>query len=401
MTPTTWTLTARWVLPVDAAPLPGGAVVIEGERIRRVAPAGQLAADVDLGNVAVLPGLVNSHTHLDLTGLAGQCPPMPDFTAWLRGVIQHRRSRAPAQVAADIHEGLRQSVRHGTTLLGDISAGGQSWPVLAEAPIRAVVFHELLGLTEERAAAAWQQATAWLEAHPPTPTCRAGLSPHAPYSVRASLFAQVAALPPEVPVAIHVAETRAELELLEHHAGPFVDFLRELGVWDPAGLVPGIDDLFKMFAHRRPLLIHGNYLSPDRLHAPVVYCPRTHAAFGHPTHPLERLQARNVPIALGTDSLASNPGLDMLGELRLVHRRHPGIPAAMLLDMATLGSARALGWDRETGSLTPGKSADLVAVPLAEADGDDPHLLVLRSPHAVQKVLCRGRWVHEAADERG
>src|SRR5207247_1532489 len=144
--------------------------------------------DLDLGNAAILPGLVNAHTHLDLTGLRDAVPFLGSFTDWLRAVVAHRRARSVEQVQADVRAGLAESVRFGTTLLGDIAGGGLSWPVLASAPVRAVVFHELLGLPVERAEQALSAARAWLQDHPATPTCRPGLSPHAPYSVSARLF---------------------------------------------------------------------------------------------------------------------------------------------------------------------------------------------------------------------
>src|SRR5262245_29600890 len=111
------TFTARWVFPVDGRPLPGGIVTIAGERIAAVEPHGQRTADVDLGNVALLPGFVNAHTHLDLTGLRGKCPPTdPDhFTDWLRAIIAHRRSGAPELTQDDIREGLTECLRFGTT----------------------------------------------------------------------------------------------------------------------------------------------------------------------------------------------------------------------------------------------------------------------------------------------
>src|SRR5438874_13705816 len=110
----TWTLTARWVFPVAGPPLSRGTVTITGDRILAVSPHGEYTADLDLGNAALLPGLVNAHTHLDLTGLRGQVPPTADFTAWLRAVIHHRRAQSPEQVEADIRAGLAESLAHGT-----------------------------------------------------------------------------------------------------------------------------------------------------------------------------------------------------------------------------------------------------------------------------------------------
>jgi cytosine/adenosine deaminase-related metal-dependent hydrolase len=370
-----------------------------------VKPHGQRAADIDLGNVAVLPGMVNAHTHLDLTGLRGKVPPTADFTAWLRAVIRHRRELTPDQVHQDVQTGLAESLAAGTTLLGDISGQGLSWPGVAAAPLRAVVFYELLGLPRERARLAWTAARAWLQDHPATPTCRPGLSPHAPYSVRASLFAAAAGLARREHrvLAIHLAETREEVELLADHSGPFVAFLEDLGVWDPGGLVRVAGEVLRLNRDvGQVLFAHGNYLPAGTVWPPggtVVYCPRTHAAFGHSAHPLlEALRkggGANLRLALGTDSLASNPDLSVLAEARFVHERFPDLDGARLLRMATLAGAEALGWQQETGSLSPGKSGDLAVVPLPDADHADPHRLLFESTLPVAKVLFQGRWVYD------
>ncbi|HJZ55822.1 MAG TPA: amidohydrolase family protein, partial [Gemmataceae bacterium] len=158
MPPECCTYTARWVFPISGPPVANGVVVVRGSQIEAVEAAGR--ADVDFGNAAIIPGLVNPHTHLDLSGARGQIPPTdPDhFTDWLRGVIAYRRSRTPEQVQSDIRAGLAECLRSGTTLLGDISADGGSWDAVAEAPTRAVVFRELIGLSEERANAAREAA---------------------------------------------------------------------------------------------------------------------------------------------------------------------------------------------------------------------------------------------------
>src|SRR5262249_49107033 len=154
------------------------------------------------------------------------------------------------------------------------------------------------------------------------PTCRPGFSPHAPYSYRAEFLSRLATFP--LPLAIHLAESAAELELLERHSGPFVPFLAERGVWDPSGLAWSADHVLRLTeAARTVLYIHGNYLAPDASippHGSIVYCPRTHATFGHAPHPFRDFLARGIRIALGTDSLASNPDLDLLAEARFLHR---------------------------------------------------------------------------------
>ena len=147
------------------------------------------------------------------------------------------------------------------------------------------------------------------------------------------------------------------------------------------------------------LLIHGNYLPPDTPFYPnqtLVYCPRTHAAFGHPPHPFPAFLERGVRVALGTDSLASNPDLEMLAEARFLHARYPDVPGDAVLRMLTLSGAEALGWADRTGSLTPGKSADFVVLPLSDSEPADPHALVWESDRSVQHVVIRGRPVYPA-----
>jgi cytosine/adenosine deaminase-related metal-dependent hydrolase len=399
----TWTIRARWLFPVSEPPREHGIVRVGREKIETIDEGKEISVDLDLPGCAILPGLVNAHTHLDLSRLRGPAP-SPDFTSWLRSVIHHRRDQSSEQIAAAIHDGLTQSIRYGTTLLGDIAGQGMSWPALAAAPIRSLVFHEMLGLTSERAAQSREAARAWLEQHPATSNCRPGLSPHAPYSVRASLFESAAQLAREfnATLATHLAETPAELELLEARRGPFVDFLEELGVYDPDGLIANPAKVIRYCGEAAvpALLVHGNYLKPSSIIPPqctLVYCPRTHQAFGHTPHPLREFLARGVRVALGTDSLASNPDLDVLAEARFLRQRHPDVPGDQLLRMATLSGAEALGFADETGSLEPGKSADLVVVPIGDKTPADPHDLVLRSSTPVSGVLCRGKWLRQPA----
>src|SRR5262249_6102984 len=222
------------------------------------------------------------------------------------------------------------------------------------------------------------------------------------YSVRDCLYvnASCQAEKNHVALATHLAETEAEIELLRHHSGPMVDFLEEMGAWDPNGLIEYSPALVmrqcSKFDRSPILFIHCNYLRPTTVfprNGTPVYCPRTHAAFNHPTHPFREFLARGVRVALGTDSLASNPDLDMLAEARFVHEKYPDLPGDALLRMATLSGAEALGWDTITGSLVPGKSADVIVLPLPSDDAADPHRLVLDSALAVRSVMVQGRWV--------
>lgn len=371
-------LTARWIFTANGPPLEGGIVVIDGDTIFAVEPHRTRAADLDLGNCAILPGLVNAHTHLDLSGLQGRLPPSSDFVSWLKGVIAHRRSQTPEQVEADVRVGLEQAIRFGTTLLCDISGNGTSFPILKDAPLWSIVFREMIGLRSERVPMVWEEAVRWRDECPVSARCRPGWSPHAPYSVHAAILRK--STESGTPVCIHLAETRAELQLLESRTGPFVEFLQELGVWEPDSLIPSIGTFFQQsHAHGPLLFVHGNYLSADApipQGATIVYCPRTHAAFGHDTHPFRELLARGHRVVLGTDSTASNPDVDPLAEARFLHQHFPDFPDEELLRIITRYPAEATGWGHLTGSVEPGKSADLVAIPLPSEESANPYSLL-------------------------
>jgi cytosine/adenosine deaminase-related metal-dependent hydrolase len=399
------TYAARWIFPVDAPPLERGTITVRGDKIIAVEPHGTRTPDVDLGNVAILPGFVNAHTHLDLSGARGLLLPSPhrgrgvggegacDFTQWLRSVIAFRRSRTPEQVQADIAAGIAECLRFGTTIIGDISSGGASWDELGEATCRALVFYELIGLTQQRVEESIDAWDAWRAQAGAYPTCLFNLSPHAPYSTSMHLYLLAAhrSAHSKLPFATHLAETCEELELIRNKSGPFVQFLESLNAWEPDAFDSRLIDLF--LRHHPGIFAHCNYLDPATpftADQTVVFCPRTHAAFGHPRHPFPQFLQRGVRVALGTDSLASNPDLDILAEARFVRRHYPEVAPATILRMLTLSGAEALGFDADAGSLTPGKSADLVILPLPDRDDADPHDLVFDSALPVLGAMFRG-----------
>ena len=310
-------------------------------------------------------------------------------------MVARRRETTPESAAGAVRLGLAESLRHGTTLIGDIAGGGLSWDALAEAPIWSVCYREVLGLTGGRAETAWREATDWLRSRPESRNVRAGLSPHSPYSVHRAVIEAAARV---APVSVHLAESAAERELLESHTGEFVPFLRELGVWEPAALAPSWDWIaWRCSRASHALFAHANHLPPKTAvgsQSALAYCPRTHAAFGHSPYPLTAFLAAGHRVALGTDSLASNPDLDVLAEGRSVREKHPEIDGGRILRMATLDGAAAMEMDHLTGSLTPGKSADLTVIDVADADPADPHDLLWRLalPDLPRRTMWRGTW---------
>jgi aminodeoxyfutalosine deaminase len=377
MNPNRFTITARWVFPVESPPMQFGKIIVENGTIVAV-ERDATPGDFHFPDHFVIPGLVNAHTHLDLSGLRGKCPPSADFTGWLKQVIGHRREQTPEMIQRDIQSGIDELVASGTTLVGDINVGGTSVELLSRSPMHSLVYFEVLGLTEAGVVRSKEGMANWLQAPPPDSLVARCLSPHAPYSVGRSLFQAVAEATnvSGCHLATHLAESEAEVELLSHRRGPFRSFLESLGVWNEAELVTGFEEVISLLWQSVPkLFVHANYLDPEVALPPnstIVYCPRTHAAFGHAPHPFREFLKRGVRVVLGTDSLASNPDLDILREAAFFNDLHPDIPGDLLLRMITASSADALdsfALDGVRGTLAPRSSADLVVIPIGTSNG--------------------------------
>lgn len=367
-------LRARWVFPVDRPPLENGVLEIVDGRIAAVHNRHEPRAH-DLGDMALIPGLVNAHTHLEFSDLDAPLTPAAPFSDWIRAIVAHRRSRT-APVESIVRHGIAHSVIDGTRALGEIATDEASLRTLAEhTELTGVVFRELLGLLPEAMDGQLDVALRHLESTQ-TGNFIAGLSPHAPYSVHPELFHRLIDLARDrrAPVAMHLAETEAERELLRRSTGELVDLLRGFGVWRdgviPSGTRP-MDYLVRLAELDRALVVHGNYLDEDELEflaarpqLTVVYCPRTHAFFGHDPHPWQRLIERGGSVALGTDSRASNPNLSLWEELQFLRRRHPEVDPALLLELGTLRGARAMGLEAHAGTLAEGQPARFACVAL-------------------------------------
>jgi cytosine/adenosine deaminase-related metal-dependent hydrolase len=410
-----FTLKARFAFVGNGLPVDGGAVSIVGENIVRVGPSSNAPVGpvVDLGDAAIVPGLVNAHAHLEFSALAKPLglPGMP-FPAWIRAVVEWRqsadaRSAAHAPAAATC-AGLAASARFGVTAIGEMARGGWPVEVFAAAPIETVAFWESIGLNGERARGQPELARNHLEAPGAAARLTRGLAPHAPYTVRLDLLDRLVQLAIDrgAPVAMHLAESPEELELLASGTGPFVDLLEGLGAWDAAAIPRGTrprDYLERLAKAPRSLVVHGNYLQTDELQfvadradrMSLVVCPRTHAYFGHARHPLPRLLACGGNVAVGTDSLASNPDLNLWEELKFIAREFPEISPATILEMGTCRGARALGLEDRIGAIAPGSLANLAVIDLPGGFGGAPDRALERlfsDESRVAAAVHRGEW---------
>ncbi len=404
-------LKARYVFPVSSRPIADGMVGIQAQRIAAVGK--QIAADTveNLGNVAILPGLVNAHTHLefsDLTKPLGE--PGMGFVDWLRRVIEHRRAAPEVNIRA-VKKGFNECVCCGVSTIGEIAQPDLStMSAIENVTADGMVFVELIAPTADRIAPALELAHNFVGCVKHTDETssgwRIGLSPHAPYSVHQDLLQKIIKLSVwhQIPLAMHLAESCEEIEFLAEGSGPLKDLFSDLGVYDPSARLPGsrlLDYLQMLAVASRVLIIHGNYLSYDEIglladHAEsmaVVYCPRTHEFFGHDRYPLEQMLTAGVTVCLGTDSRASAPDLDLLAEIRHVARHYPELSPQIVLQLGTLEGAKALGRDGEIGSLQAGKLANLAVVPLPDTETADPFKLLLDSDQPATATWFCGKQV--------
>ncbi|VAX41025.1 hypothetical protein MNBD_PLANCTO02-2617 [hydrothermal vent metagenome] len=405
-------LTARWVFPVDANPLEQGVIEIEAGGIVAVHQKRNSAA-IDLGNVAIIPSLVNCHTHLELSDLSSPLETSTSFAHWIRSVITHRQERTEASQKI-YEEGLQEATISGSTLVGDIV--GVDWKPAdsLHSKNQVIAFRELIGLLPEQQteqlAAAKQHIDViqeFISQNKIMPHLLSGLSPHAPYSVGFDLLKSIAHLATErnVPLAMHLAETTEEIELLKNGRGGLVEMLKEFGIWHndlfPFSTTP-LDYLKILATAPRALVVHGNYLSDEEIdflaahrQMTTIYCPRTHAYFSHSQHPWLQLLKKGANVALGTDSRASNPDLSLWQELLYLHQTNPKIPPQQLLELGTLAGARAFGLEEETGSLQAGKFADLAVVSLAKSNTNSPDTLLLQPSNQIIATMKRGEWLYQ------
>jgi cytosine/adenosine deaminase-related metal-dependent hydrolase len=402
-----WTIRADYVFPVAAPPIQGGSVTICGEQISHVGLGGASQDDVKLTGFAILPGLVNPHAHLEFSDLESPLPARGgSFADWIRAVVAYRRTRT-RPVDEIVQQGIAECLRSGVTTVADIATGRWKREPYVSSPAHCVVLHELLGFSPEQSDALIHAARGHLSTQSKFPY-RAGLAPHAPYSLHPRVLRALVNLAgPAHPVALHLAESREEVEFLDQQSGPLRDLLESLDAWAPGVVGAGtraLDYLRVLAEAPKSLVIHGNYLEDEELdfaaenadRMSLVYCPRTHAHFGHDRYPLAGIVQRGGAVCLGTDGRASNPDLQLLEEFRFAAGQHPDVSPGLLLSMITSAPALALGLGEGTGVIRPGSPADLAIVPWPGHNAADPCELLLDESCPVVITIRGGQVVHDA-----
>jgi len=411
-------LRAKTILPVAAPPVENGAVVISGNRIAAVGAWKNLSAEraslragemVDLGEVVLLPGLVNAHCHLDYTDMAGQLPPPKTFVDWIPLMLAAKSGWTYSDYARSWLDGAKMLLQTGTTTVADIEAVPDLLPEVWDAtPLRVFSFLEMTGIRARRKPKEiLAEAVGKIDslAHS---RCRAALSPHAPYSTLPELLLSSAEFSRKQNwrLTTHVAESEEEFEMFMDARGKMFDWLArnhrdnsDCGRGSPIQHLARNKMLSENFiAVHANLLARGDaeLLGKNRAH--VVHCPRSHDYFQHPPFLRERLADAGVNICLGTDSLSTSRKtgkrklkLDMFEEMRALAANDRKISPAQILQMATVNSALSLGLAGKIGELSENSFADLIAIPF---DGKvaDIYDAVLHHASTVSASMVDGKW---------
>ena len=377
---------AKTVVTMDGPPIDDGAVAVEGERIAAAGRFAEVRAQGgtvnDLGEVVLLPGLINAHCHLDYTSLRGKIAPQRSFTDWIMQINGLRRDLSDDDFLESIGRGFEEAKRWGTTTLANIESMPALISRMAPPPLRTWWFAELIDVrpclpAEEMVAdslGAFRDKHDWRGGF--------GLSPHAPYTASPKLtrLAAGAARQNNLLLATHLAESEEEMEMFQAGRGHLFDFLQSLGrPMDDCGVgkTPLAVMLEREAIDERWILVHLNELTEEdfarlekgpRFH--IAHCPGSSRYFRHRPFALRRLVELGFNVCLGTDSLASNSSLSLFAEMRAVREAHPDLLSERILEMATLNGARALHQEGDLGKIRAGFLADLIALPIANPSSD-------------------------------
>jgi len=394
---------ADWVCPVSSAPIRDGAIAVENGRIAKVGTSSEMPAGdrTAFPGCIIIPGFVNAHTHLELTLFHGLLDSL-SFPDWIAKLVRIKYGALTSEaLKLSARLGAIEMLQAGVTAVGEVMDTGAGWEAMREFGLQGVAYQEVFGPADAAAGEAMAKLQSKVEAHRrhETETQRIGISPHAPYTVSKTLYEQARdfARAARLRMTAHIAESEEETRFVRDGKGGFAEAHGKRGIAvTPRRCLPVayLDSLGLLGPDM--LLIHaietdGADLARIReTGAFVVHCPRSNAKLGHRVARVGEMRGLGVPVALGTDSPASNDSIDMFEEMRMAVEQQ-GLRAEEVLRMATIEGARALGMDGSLGSLERGKRADFVVVELGSSSDPVAAMLKTASRSGVKEIFLSGK----------
>ena len=414
-------INADWVLPITSPPIKDGIVLTDGKAIKAVGSGKELSKFpydeiIDCSGKIILPGFVNAHSHLELTGFRGKIEKGLPFTDWARKVVSIRKDITENEIATAIKDGLNELISSGVTTAGDFSQTGITAKILNERGLRGTVFLEFSGFNPEQKDEKLRQLKELLNYeidsklithHSSLITVNFGIAPHAPYSVSPELLKESHNFAQEkrLPLAIHISEMLEEIEFIKNGSGAMKDLLIDFGVWNDKWMPPQttpVQYLQNMGILKGAIGIHLNIVTEDDIRilkendVSVVYCPGSNKWFGRNwKYPLREFLNNDINVVIGTDSLLSNEKLNMFYEMRVLKENFPDLENDIILKMATVNGAKAIGFEGEAGEIAVGRKADIIGIDIEDSSFNNPIEYVINKAEKASFSMINGKVIYE------
>lgn len=350
-------------------------------------------------NALILPGLVNVHTHLELPALLNAIRGKT-FPEWVLNLIKAKRNLNKEHYVSAVRHNINRLIQTGTTTVGEICSHGVSMDILKQIGLRSIVFQEIIAMVSRDCSKFRVQSLIKASAS----LVRRGISPHSPYTVSKEVLQRIRSVSEQKNLrqCMHIAESKDEIQLLQRKNNG-IEKIYKIAGWD-IDRAPKSSSSFEYlnrigFLSPYLLAVHAVQVTDEDIRlikkskTSIAHCPRSNKELGVGRMPLKKFLNAGITVGLGTDSLASSPSLSMWDEMRYalkIHKRD-GITAQDIFKLATIGGAKALGLDKEIGTLEPGKKADIIAVPLPSKDKGDIYSNLLRETTTPLMTIVNGK----------
>jgi cytosine/adenosine deaminase-related metal-dependent hydrolase len=367
---------AEWILPVTTKPIKNGAVVIKNGKIFDFGKSQEIKSKynaelVSFKNSIIIPGLVNTHSHIELSALKGKIDRQTNFVEWLKSVVIKRQELLEEEITSCIKKAIEEISLSGTIAIGDVTNYGLSLNYLLEKKLWGTGFIEVIGFKNDIADEIFENVKKLKDKFNKNDKLNIVITPHATYSVSEKLFQKINKLKQKVK-SVHLSESIEEIEFLKSGGGRIFDFLKWRGAYDEKWILPKKSPVKYLnginFLDKNTIAVHCTNIDDEDIEVlknnevNICTCPGSNEKLGVGTAPVEKFLRAGINVAIGTDSLASNDDLNLFNEMKFFKKTHPAINDEIILKIATINGAKALKLNDKIGSIEKDKFAELICL---------------------------------------